>query len=829
MLTSQWLGILARKGAHLHRVHGCGHSTFGVGVGAAIALLAGPVSVSAQGTAQLEEIIVTARYREEKLQETPLAITAYTGENLEAKNLTNLTQIDAFTPNTVIQPLGAGWGSTAAAYIRGIGLGDNSLSFEPGVPIYIDDVYHGRPQGALFDLLDLERVEILRGPQGTLFGKNAIGGTVRMVSKKPQGDNTGFVDATYGKYDRIDVRGAFDVSVIPDVLFARISASTKNRDGYFKILDYECVNGAGSLGAGGAGGGPFGVPAQPPLGSVLGPTDVRAEDEGCEVDRLGDEKVASGRLALRLLASSAVEVNMTFDYSKEDNKGPADKYTIIDPTFGFGLTDLWNNLVAVPSYGIPYDARFITDSPYTGYHRYGPDGITGRDVQNVRELDHWGVAGTIDWDVMENVHVKSITSYRDFENTFGRDSDGSPLPEDITWDTSKHDQFTQEIQVTGLAFNDRLDWAFGGFYYDANDSNQGWNALYPLFFVAQNHKDVQTIESWAVFAHAVFAVTDKLNFTAGVRYTDDSKKDDIFRQDQATLAIQVDHAIVKIGSTEWSPKFGVDYQWNDDLMTYVSWGTGFRGGGFGPRPSDLQQVEAFDIEEAETWEVGLKSDWFDQRLRTNASWFFTDYTGQQSPLQDFDSHTDPADPFFGQSHLWFRTVNADSSEIWGVEVEVLAQPFDPLTIEGSMGYLNYDRVDPGISDLCRNDINGHKCPGLRAPEWSAAIGATYTWGLGSVGTLSLRGDAVYQARIWYSADDPASNAPATGFQGGHTLVDARLTWTSMDEAWQVALFGTNLTDKVYFNGKLSLVTLLQRQQGNVAPPREWGITVKRSF
>ena len=152
-----------------------------LGFGASAAILTGEVA-RAQSSG-LEEITVTARFREENLQETPLAITAFSGENMEARNLTDVTMLDTFSPNTIIQPLGAGWGSTAAAFIRGVGLGDNSLSFEPGVPIYIDDVYHGRPQGAILDLLDLERVEILRGPQGTLFGKNAIGGTIRLVSR----------------------------------------------------------------------------------------------------------------------------------------------------------------------------------------------------------------------------------------------------------------------------------------------------------------------------------------------------------------------------------------------------------------------------------------------------------------------------------------------------------------------------------------------------------------------------------------------------------------------------------------------------------------------
>ena len=140
-----------------------------------------------------------------------------------------------------------------AAFIRGVGLGDNILSFEPGVPIYVDDVYIGRPQGAIFDLLDLERVEVLRGPQGTLFGKNAIGGTLRMISRKPQGDGSGFAEITVGSRNRLDARGSFDVTLVPDRVFGRFSASSKRQDGYFKVLDYECVNGAGTLGTGGPG------------------------------------------------------------------------------------------------------------------------------------------------------------------------------------------------------------------------------------------------------------------------------------------------------------------------------------------------------------------------------------------------------------------------------------------------------------------------------------------------------------------------------------------------------------------------------------------------
>ncbi len=167
---------------------------------------------------KLEEVVVSAQRRTENLQTTPIAITAITAASLEARNLDNISDVGAYVPNAVIAPLGAGWGATMAAFIRGVGLGDNILSFEPGVPIYVDDVYIGRPQGSIFDLLDLERVEILRGPQGTLFGKNAEGGTVRLISVKPQGDNTGSVSLTYGNFNRIEARGMADVSLVDDFL-----------------------------------------------------------------------------------------------------------------------------------------------------------------------------------------------------------------------------------------------------------------------------------------------------------------------------------------------------------------------------------------------------------------------------------------------------------------------------------------------------------------------------------------------------------------------------------------------------------------------------------
>src|SRR5262245_18255128 len=290
---------------------------FTVGAAAAAALYLVVSTAAAQDSeGGLEEVVVSAQFREQRLQNTPIAISAFTAENLETRGIVSVTELDAFVPNAVIQPLGAGWGATMAAFIRGVGLGDNILSFEPGVPIYVDDVYIGRPQGAIFDLLDLERVEVLRGPQGTLFGKNAIGGTVRLISKKPSGDGTGSVSLALGKYNRLNARGSMDVSLLEDKVFARFSFSSKKADGYFNVLDYECVNGAGSLGSGGAGlpAGGYNTPGAFPgglRGIRLG-SQVPAGGD-CVVDTLGDENVQSGRAAFRFLINDRMEFNLIGD------------------------------------------------------------------------------------------------------------------------------------------------------------------------------------------------------------------------------------------------------------------------------------------------------------------------------------------------------------------------------------------------------------------------------------------------------------------------------------------------------------------------------------
>jgi iron complex outermembrane receptor protein len=220
-------------------------SSIGLALAVTAALGAARPALAADSAApdtsgQLEEITVTARYRSENLQQIPIAITALSGEQLEAHGFTNIVDLDKVAPNVTLQQSGASGGKTAVAYIRGVGQNDFTLSFEPGVGMYLDDVYFGTTFGAMFDLGDIDRVEILRGPQGTLFGMNSEGGAVRIFTTQPKGDNSGYLSVGYGSYNRTQVKGAFDFSIIPDTLTMRISSGMNTIDGYVTRYDFVC-------------------------------------------------------------------------------------------------------------------------------------------------------------------------------------------------------------------------------------------------------------------------------------------------------------------------------------------------------------------------------------------------------------------------------------------------------------------------------------------------------------------------------------------------------------------------------------------------------------
>src|SRR4051812_11629534 len=369
---------------------------------------AAPAAAPQNDASGSPDIIVTAQFRKERLQDTPLAITAVNAAQLEAKNQTNLAQMADAAPNVSLKPQGASFGPSISASIRGVGQNDFNPAYEPGVGIYIDDVYYPQLTGAVFDLLDLDRVEILRGPQGTLAGRNSEGGAIKIYSKMPHGDNDGFVEATYGSRNRIGLRAAADFK-LTDTLFARISGVFKQQDGFVDRIDYGCAH-PGS-----------GVASTRPAGD-------------CRISKLGGVGYQAVRGILRWEPNDALNVTVIGDYTH-------DEHTIAGEVLLATSTINSPNVNAAP--GVPYDNRFICGR-YCNYITTGqpagvwaapipvdPYGAVGTPLAATSGTDRslydgWGFSGQINYQLNDAISPPSIPGYRAFDTRFDSDDDLSP-------------------------------------------------------------------------------------------------------------------------------------------------------------------------------------------------------------------------------------------------------------------------------------------------------------------------------------------------------------------------------------------------------------------
>src|SRR5690606_15634159 len=407
---------------------------------------------AAEDFEELEEVVVTAQFVEQNLQETPVAITAITGEMLEARSQTRIADVTAQSPNVLLQVNPAGGGNSMRAFIRGVGQGDQSPSVDPGVGIYVDDVYFATITSSVFELLDLERVEILRGPQGTLSGMNSLGGSVRLVSRKPDGEG-GYIEGIMGDLDRRELRASGDFTVVPDKLFARVSGMSRQRSGYITRLDYACSH-----------------PDDPYVISGAIPRGNSGPD--CKIGTLGGQSVTASRGALRWLPSDAVEVNIIAD-STNDNSETQPSVLREAGEFIPGLSLSYQ--------GVPYDNRFVPygpnrgdtvyNDPYITYANFVNPGVTYRPVdvagnpgisngtfyaEPANSSDSWGTSLTVDWHLSDNYSLKFITGYRDYETLSGQDNDGSPVAILQSLSQFEHTQFSQEIRLNGTALDSLL-------------------------------------------------------------------------------------------------------------------------------------------------------------------------------------------------------------------------------------------------------------------------------------------------------------------------------------------------------------------------------------
>ncbi|MBO9670972.1 MAG: TonB-dependent receptor [Sphingobium sp.] len=812
-----------------------------------------PSADAASQEGQIEEIVVTARYRSENLQRTPLAITAVSATKLEERGATNILGVASAAPNVVLNQLGAGFGPTLSASIRGLAYNDFKAVQEATVPIYVDDIVLGRNLGSITDLLDLERVEVLRGPQGTLFGKNAIGGVIRMISKKPGPDTEGSIEGTIGNNKRLEVRASFNTAIAEN-LFARFSFSAKRRDGFVKVVDFVCdMKAQGTPQLAGIGDGVVGwnTTTNTPIMGVVGsaadnafalPTQVspNGSSQGCQTGEMGGEQSIGGRAAFLLKLSDQFELNLTGDVMNVDQSGPPDYIQAINPaianTTAAGGTGLFNRQVALPKFGVPFDQRFLTSDPYKIYGSF-VDPVSGILTPNVTKVTNWGVSGTLDWKGTNELSGKLIVGFRKLVSNFGRDSDGSPLAQNHTYDYFNDEQFTVEGRLSGELFDGVTEWTAGAFYFHADDINSNISIAnpYPANLTGDIDRiDTQTTKNYAGFLHLQNHLTDALTLTAGVRYTHDEKAvlqrrlkrdgtDVIFPGAGGRPASTLSTVPLTTSANRFNPMVNLAYQWSPNVMTYLSYQRGFRGSGFNPRPTNLQTQASFGPEDLDAFEFGVKTEMFDRRLRINADVFLMIYKDLQLNTT-FD--TNPGVTTIIQ--------NAGKARIPGVEIEMTAEPVNGWTIEGSVGYLGFKYLDLGKADPAVLIAAGQTaaaaespcitCRSRRAPEWTLSGGTTYKIDLGSTGFLSLHGDWSYQTRVYY-----ADNNNLRASQAPYALFNARITWENEAGDLSVAVFGTNLTDRRYAVGKLDFYNSFSTVEASWGRPREFGLSVKKKF
>ncbi|MEO0972106.1 MAG: TonB-dependent receptor [Pseudomonadota bacterium] len=731
--------------------------------------LAAAVAWSGSAWAQgLEEVVVTARKVEESLQDVPIAVSAFTGEDLEARGFTTVADVAQVTPGLELDPTAAISGSSAAitAFIRGIGVSDFLLTIDPGVGLYVDNVYVARSVGGLVDLLDVERVEVLKGPQGTLFGRNTIGGAISVVSKDPGDEFAGSLSVTGGTASRLDVRGKLEVP-LAERLYSSLSVALRTQDGYGERLPFPDDY----------------VPREVPAG-----TAPDAFDNGVlygNDDPLGEINSLAGRLKL-FYDGERVQARLAVDATRTRETAPASTLLGFAPTFGTGaaLADAHNAAVLgelapgvfPPSGSLLYDERWITGDPHT----------TFGSAPSQSDYDLFGVSLTIDTS-FGAVDFKSITSYRDLESDFGRDGDSSPIVLDHTRNQYQHEQFTQEFQLSGLAVADRLQWLVGLYYFQEDGLDRVQVPLGLETDLALTGAPGTVINLWldeindvsntsvAAFAQTTFDLTEKLSVTAGVRYTEDEKtyRPDHRTQGAAPVVLLLDD--VTVDFTDVSPRFSVDYRWNDALFTYASFSQGFKSGGFTGRTVDVQDAaRPFEPEEAQTVEIGAKLD-FD-RVRINAAVFATDYTNLQ---------------LINQEGITPITVNAGESEIDGIEVEIFAAPTDQLSFQFGYSYLDARYLE--ITDP--NATIDETFAFQNTPESAFNVSADYRIPLNRGGELALRADYTWKDDHFNDAE----NTPLLA-QEAFGLLNLAATYRTADH-WRFTAGVQNLTDELFlFSG-----------------------------
>jgi iron complex outermembrane receptor protein len=693
---------------------------------------------------QLEEIVVTAQRREQNLQQVPIAISAMTAEMLAQSGLRDPRDLQGFVPNLQFQSGTAA--TTSIIFLRGVGIGDFNANTTGAVGVYVDDVFQGATSGKLFNVFDGDGIEVLRGPQGTLYGRNTTGGAIRFSSRKPTDEFAANMSMLYGRYDEFRLEGGIGGPIVEDKVNVRIAGLYNQRDGWLR-------NRA--------------------TGNDLNDLDLWAA-------RAIVDFTPMDTLLLRLTVHGGA------------NRGGARQFQ----HRGQGV-DFFGD-PAFDANGVPLDGLGYADTD-------GNANAGDYDVEGQEDVDVFGASlfGRLD---LDGVTLTSITAYEEVDRSTLEDTDASPNDVLTAVYIDEPRQWSQELRIQSTD-GERLDWILGAFYFhDDLDTDSSYDLLRALRVPTDDNPTgfdpansigllrypfTQTTESVAVFGQTDFRLGETLTLTTGLRYTADSidfEYQSFF--DELGFIVPVLDIDDSEDFSNLSGRLALSYQASDDMLLYASVSSGYNSGGFpGAASTDPLQLKPFDSEDLYAYEAGIKSEFMDRRLRFNAAAFYYDYQDLQVFIYDVSTGI-PIQ----------RKLNAGSGEIYGLEADLTFRPTSGLDLFLSMSVLDSEYKD--FADGLGNDFSGNKL--VNAPEFSATAGLSYTHPLGDAGSLRALLDGSYQSRVYFT---PA-NDPLYG-ESDVTMLNARLAWARSDGRIEVALWGKNLTDERWVNFIAPVITMDQ--------------------
>ena len=691
----------------------------------------------------LEEIQVTARRRTESLQDVPIAVTAFSADMLAMRGAADITELAQMAPSVTLEPSRA-TNSTLTAFIRGVGQQDPLAGFEQGVALYLDDVYLARPQGTLLDIYDVERIEILRGPQGTLYGRNAVGGAIKYVTKR-LGDEPEFgLKMSYGSYNQIDIVAKAAIPVSDKVRLGATVASL-NRDGFGENLTTG--------------------------------------------DENYNKQILAARASVELLPNDSLFVRISADYTKDDSNAVAGYRPYPGTVSGTPVTESFYDTYAG-----------ATENASTG----GIDGnneVTSKGLQGTIE---WTASENLTVKSVTAYREDYTESVIDFDSLAIDDFD-APVIYDNQQFSQEFQLLYNSDKLSGVFGLYYLD-ASASNDFDVVLGQLG-RLFYGAPLVAYTGGTVDT-KAWSAFADLTYEVTDAFSVSVGGRYTHDKRDADIYRANylgQGSPAFGNDSAIFLAATSDFensrtykdfSPRIAVDYKLSDDTLVYASFSRGFKAGSFDPRGANFSSPEVedgFKPETLDSYEAGLKTTWMDGRARTNIAVFYSDYKDMQIPGSlPIDTDGDGTnDGFVG------TVTNAGQAKIKGVEFEGSFLLSEGLTLQTSLNIL-----DAEIKEWLLNGVNVAADRAVQnTPEFMSFVGLSYVMPVSS-GSVSFNGNWSHKGSI-VQFETPVPEID----QDAYSLFNASVVWTSEEGKWSVGLHGKNLSDTRYKTAGYNFPTL----------------------